>query len=143
MKLNKLIIFELEMSSLDDETIKNLIPDFNNSSNSLKKDKILKLIDKKIKSQISNEFDNQQPVNGLKINFEILTIGKFNSVIVKYEFDKDLTNEIENKLTELTDLIAREFIKDFHLRFNYIAWNMKRYQGEVHAINYKIKNGSI
>lgn len=141
MLLNKAIVFELEMQSNDEETIKQLIPDFNESSNSLKKDKILGLIDKEIRKQIKDEFHNQQPVKGLKINFETFTLGKLNRVLVKYEFNKDLTQEIEDKLTELTDLIAREFIKDFHLKFNYIAWNMKRYQGEVKAVKYSITRG--
>lgn len=141
MLLNKAIVFELEMQSNDEETIKQLIPDFNESSNSLKKDKILGLIDKEIRKQIKDEFHNQQPVKGLKINFETFTLGKLNRVLVKYEFNKDLTQEIEDKLTELTDLIAREFIKDFHLKFNYIAWNMRRYQGEVKAVKYSITRG--
>lgn len=141
MLVNKAIVFELEIQSNDEETVKHLIPDFNDSSNSLKKDKILGLIDKEIRKQIKDEFHNQQPVNGLKINFETFTLGKLNRVLVKYEFNKDLTQEIEDKLTELTDLIAREFIKDFYLKFNYIAWNMKRYQGEVKAVKYSITRG--
>ena len=141
MFVKKAINFELEMISSDEETIKNLIPDFNEANNSLKKDKILGLIDKEIRKQLKDEFNNQQPVDGLKINFQTVILGKYSQLNVSYEFNKDLTPEIEEKLTEVTDLIAREFIKHFNLKFNYIAWNMKRYQGEVRAVKYVIKKG--
>lgn len=140
MQVNHTIMFKLEMRADNKVTEEKLLPDFEKATQAWKKDRLCKDIENKISSLIANGFDRQQPVDGLRIDFvDIASVGSICSFTVSYKFNREYTAEVEQKLYEATDLIAREFVNNFTLYFNYRAIDLNRYKGMVRAVNYSIK----
>ena len=140
MQVNHTIMFKLEMRADNKVTEEKLLPDFEKATQAWKKDRLCKDIENKISSLIANGFDRQQPVDGLRIDFvDIASVGSICSFTVSYKFNREYTAEVEQKLYEATDLIAREFVNNFTMYFNYRAIDLNRYKGMVRAVNYSIK----
>ena len=140
MQVNHTIMFKLEMRADNKVTEEKLLPDFEKATQAWKKDRLCKDIENKIASLIANGFDRQQPVDGLRIDFvDIASVGSICSFTVSYKFNREYTTAVEQKLYEATDLIAREFVNNFTLYFNYRAIDLNRYKGMVRAVNYSIK----
>lgn len=140
MQVNHTIMFKLEMRADNKVTEEKLLPDFEKATQAWKKDRLCKDIENKISSLIANGFDRQQPVDGLRIDFvDIASVGSICSFTVSYRFNREYTAEVEQKLYEATDLIAREFVNNFTLYFNYRAIDLNRYKGMVKAVDYSIK----
>ena len=139
MQVNHTIMFKLEMRADNKVTEEKLLPDFEKATQAWKKDRLCKDIENKISSLIANGFDRQQPVDGLRIDFvDIASVGSICSFTVSYKFNREYTAEVEQKLYEATDLIAREFVNNFTLYFNYRAIDLNRYKGMVRAVGYSI-----
>lgn len=139
MQVNHTIMFKLEMRADNKVTEEKLLPDFEKATQAWKKDRLCKDIENKISSLIANGFDRQQPVDGLRIDFvDIASVGSICSFTVSYKFNREYTAEVEQKLYEATDLIAREFVNNFTLYFNYRAIDLNRYKGMVRAVDYSI-----
>lgn len=139
MQVNHTIMFKLEMNPGNKVTEEKLLPDFEKSEQAWKKDRLCKDIMNKIASLIANGFDRQQPVDGLRIDFEDITsVGSICSFTVSYKFNREYTAEVEQKLNEATDLIAREFVNNFTMYFNYRAIDLNVYKGMVRAVGYSI-----
>lgn len=140
MQVNHTIMFKLEMRADNKVTEEKLLPDFEKATQAWKKDRLCKDIMNKISSLIANGFDRQQPVDGLRIDFvDIASVGSICSFTVSYKFNREYTTAVEQKLYEATDLIAREFVNNFTLYFNYRAIDFNHYKGMVRAVNYSIK----
>lgn len=140
MQVNHTIMFKLEMRADNKVTEEKLLPDFEKATQAWKKDRLCKDIENKISSLIANGFDRQQPVDGLRIDFvDIASVGSICSFTVSYKFNREYTAAVEQKLYEATDLIAREFVNNFTLYFNYRAIDLNRYKGMVRAVDYSIK----
>ena len=139
MQVNHTIMFKLEMRADNKVTDEKLLPDFEKATQAWKKDRLCKDIENKIASLIANGFDRQQPVDGLRIDFvDIASVGSICSFTVSYKFNREYTAEVEQKLYEATDLIAREFVNNFTMYFNYRAIDLNRYKGMVRAVSYSI-----
>ena len=140
MQVNHTIMFKLEMRADNKVTEEKLLPDFEKATQAWKKDRLCKDIENKIASLIANGFDRQQPVDGLRIDFvDIASVGSICSFTVSYKFNREYTAEVEQKLYEATDLIAREFVNNFTMYFDYRAIDFNHYKGMVRAVNYSIK----
>lgn len=140
MQVNHTIMFKLEMRADNKVTEEKLLPDFEKATQAWKKDRLCKDIMNKISSLIANGFDRQQPVDGLRIDFvDIASVGSICSFTVSYKFNREYTAEVEQKLYEATDLIAREFVNNFTMYFDYRAIDFNHYKGMVRAVNYSIK----
>ena len=140
MQVNHTIMFKLEMRADNKVTEEKLLPDFEKATQAWKKDRLCKDIENKISSLIANGFDRQQPVDGLRIDFvDIASVGSICSFTVSYKFNREYTAEVEQKLYEATDLIAREFVNNFTMYFDYRAIDFNHYKGMVRAVNYSIK----
>ena len=140
MQVNHTIMFKLEMRADHKVTEEKLLPDFEKATQAWKKDRLCKDIENKIASLIANGFDRQQPVDGLRIDFvDIASVGSICSFTVSYKFNREYTAEVEQKLYEATDLIAREFVNNFTMYFDYRAIDFNHYKGMVRAVNYSIK----
>lgn len=140
MQVNHTIMFKLEMRADNKVTEEKLLPDFEKATQAWKKDRLCKDIENKISSLIANGFDRQQPVDGLRIDFvDIASVGSICSFTVSYRFNREYTDAVGQKLYEATDLIAREFVKNFTMYFDYRAIDLNRYKGMVRAVDYSIK----
>lgn len=140
MQVNKRITFKLEMNPDNKVTEEKLLPDFEKATQAWKKDRLCKDIMNKIASLIANGFDRQQPVDGLRIDFvDIESVGAYCGFTVSYKFNREYTDAVDQKLREATDLIAREFVNNFTMYFNYRAIDLNRYKGMVRAVGYSIK----
>lgn len=140
MQVDKRIVFKLEMLPGNKVTEEKLLPDFEKATQAWKKDCLCKDITNKIASLIANGFDRQQPVDGLRIDFvDIASVGSICSFTVSYKFNREYTDAVGQKLHEATDLIAREFVKNFTMYFDYRAIDLNRYKGMVKAVGYSIK----
>lgn len=140
MQVDKTIKFKLEMNPGNKVTEEKLLPDFEKAEQAWKKDRLCKDIENKIASLIANGFDRQQPVDGLRIDFvDIASVGSFCSFTVSYRFNREYTDAVDQKLYEATDLIAREFVKNFTMYFDYRAIDFNHYKGMVRAVGYSIK----
>lgn len=139
MQVDKRIVFKLEMNPGNKVTEEKLLPDFENATQAWKKDRLCKDITNKIASLIANGFDRQQPVDGLRIDFvDIASVGSICSFTVSYRFNREYTDAVAQKLYEATDLIAREFAKNFTMYFDYRAIDFNHYKGMVRAVSYSI-----
>lgn len=139
MQVDKRIVFKLEMNPGNKVTEEKLLPDFEKAEQAWKKDRLCKDITNKIASLIANGFDRQQPVDGLRIDFvDIASVGSICSFTVSYRFNREYTDAVDQKLCEATDLIAREFVKNFTMYFDYRAIDFNHYKGMVRAVNYSI-----
>lgn len=139
MQVDKRIVFKLEMNPGNKVTEEKLLPDFENATQAWKKDRLCKDITNKIASLIVNGFDRQQPVDGLRIDFvDIASVGSICSFTVSYRFNREYTDAVAQKLYEATDLIAREFAKNFTMYFDYRAIDFNHYKGMVRAVSYSI-----
>lgn len=139
MQVDKRIVFKLEMNPGNKVTEEKLLPDFEKAEQAWKKDRLCKDIENKIASLIANGFDRQQPVDGLRIDFvDIASVGSICSFIVSYRFNREYTDAVGQKLYEATDLIAREFVKNFTMYFDYRAIDFNHYKGMVRAVSYSI-----
>lgn len=140
MQVDKRIVFKLEINPGNKVTEEKLLPDFEKAEQAWKKDRLCKDITNKIASLIANGFDHQQPVGGLRIDFvDIASIGSICSFTVSYKFNREYTADVEQKLYEATDLIAREFVNNFTIYFDYRAIDLNHYKGMVKAVGYSIK----
>lgn len=140
MQVDKRIVFKLEMNPGNKVTEEKLLPDFEKATQAWKKDRLCKDIENKISSLITNGFDRQQPVDGLRIDFvDIASVGSICSFTVTYRFNREYTDAVDQKLYEATDLIAREFVNNFTMYFDYRAIDLNRYKGMVKAVGYSIK----
>lgn len=140
MQVDKRIVFKLEMNPGNKVTEEKLLPDFEKATQAWKKDRLCKDIENKIASLIANGFDRQQPVDGLRIDFvDIASVGSICSFTVSYKFNREYTDAVGQKLYEATDLIAREFVNNFTMYFDYRAIELNRYKGMVKAVGYSIK----
>lgn len=139
MQVDKTIKFKLEMLPGNKVTEEKLLPDFEKAEQAWKKDRLCKDIENKIASLIANGFDRQQPVDGLRIDFvDIESVGAYCGFTVSYRFNREYTDAVGQKLHEATDLIAREFVKNFTMYFDYRAIDFNHYKGMVRAVNYSI-----
>lgn len=139
MQVDKRIVFKLEMLPDNKVTQEKLLPDFEKVEQAWKKERLCKDIENKIASLIANGFDRQQPVDGLRIDFvDIASVGSICSFTVSYRFNREYTDAVDQKLYEATDLIAREFVKNFTMYFDYRAIDFNRYKGMVRAVGYSI-----
>lgn len=139
MQVDKRIVFKLEMNPGNKVTEEKLLPDFEKATQAWKKDRLCKDITNKIASLIVNGFDRQQPVDGLRIDFvDIASVGSICSFTVSYRFNREYTDAVAQKLYEATDLIAREFAKNFTMYFDYRAIDFNHYKGMVRAVSYSI-----
>lgn len=139
MQVDKRIVFKLEMNPGNKVTEEKLLPDFEKAEQAWKKDRLCKDIENKIASLIANGFDRQQPVDGLRIDFvDIASVGSICSFTVSYRFNREYTDAVGQKLHEATDLIAREFVNNFTMYFDYRAIDFNHYKGMVRAVNYSI-----
>lgn len=139
MQVDKRIVFKLEMNPGNKVTEEKLLPDFEKATQAWKKDRLCKDITNKIASLIANGFDRQQPVDGLRIDFvDIASVGSICSFTVSYRFNREYTDAVAQKLYEATDLIAREFAKNFTMYFDYRAIDFNHYKGMVKAVSYSI-----
>lgn len=139
MQVDKKIVFKLEMNPGNKVTEEKLLPDFEKATQAWKKDRLCKDIMNKIASLIANGFDRQQPVDGLRIDFvDIASVGSICSFTVSYRFNREYTDAVGQKLYEATDLIAREFVKNFTMYFDYRAIDFNHYKGMVKAVSYSI-----
>lgn len=139
MQVDKRIVFKLEMNPGNKVTEEKLLPDFEKAEQAWKKDRLCKDIENKIASLIANGFDRQQPVDGLRIDFvDIASVGSICSFTVSYRFNREYTDAVAQKLHEATDLIAREFVKNFTMYFDYRAIDFNHYKGMVRAVSYSI-----
>jgi hypothetical protein len=139
MQVDKRIVFKLEMNPGNKATEEKLLPDFEKATQAWKKDRLCKDIENKIASLIANGFDRQQPVDGLRIDFvDIASVGSICSFTVSYRFNREYTDAVGQKLYEATDLIAREFVKNFTMYFDYRAIDFNHYKGMVRAVSYSI-----
>lgn len=140
MQVNKRITFKLEMLPDNKVTEEKLLPDFEKAEQAWKKEPLCKEIENKIERLIANGFDRQQPVDGLRIDFvDIESVGAYCGFTVSYKFNREYTDAVDQKLREATDLIAREFVNNFTMYFNYRAIDLNRYKGMVRAVGYSIK----
>lgn len=139
MQVDKRIVFKLEMNPGNKVTEEKLLPDFEKAEQAWKKERLCKDIENKIASLIANGFDRQQPVDGLRIDFvDIASVGSICSFTVSYKFNREYTDAVGQKLHEATDLIAREFVNNFTMYFDYRAIDFNHYKGMVRAVNYSI-----
>lgn len=139
MQVDKTIKFKLEMLPDNKATQEKLLPDFEKAEQAWKKERLCKDIENKITSLIANGFDRQQPVDGLRIDFvDIVSVGSICCFTVSYRFNREYTDAVDQKLYEATDLIAREFVKNFTMYFDYRAIDFNHYKGMVRAVNYSI-----
>lgn len=139
MQVNHTIMFKLEMRADNKVTEEKLLPDFEKATQAWKKDRLCKDIENKISSLIANGFDRQQPVDGLRIDFvDIASVGSICSFTVSYRFNREYTDAVGQKLYEATDLIAREFVNNFTMYFDYRAIDFNHYKGMVRAVSYSI-----
>lgn len=139
MQVDKRIVFKLEMNPGNKVTEEKLLPDFEKATQAWKKDRLCKDITNKIASLIANGFDRQQPVDGLRIDFvDIASVGSICSFTVSYRFNREYTDAVAQKLYEATDLIAREFAKNFTMYFDYRAIDFNHYKGMVRTVSYSI-----
>lgn len=139
MQVDKRIVFKLEMNPGNKVTEEKLLPDFEKATQAWKKDRLCKDITNKIASLIVNGFDRQQPVDGLRIDFvDIASVGSICSFTVSYRFNREYTDAVAQKLYEAADLIAREFVKNFTMYFDYRAIDFNHYKGMVRAVSYSI-----
>lgn len=139
MQVDKRIVFKLEMLPGNKVTQEKLLPDFEKAEQAWKKERLCKDIENKIASLIANGFDRQQPVDGLRIDFvDIASVGSICSFTVSYRFNREYTDAVDQKLYEATDLIAREFVKNFTMYFDYRAIDFNHYKGMVRAVSYSI-----
>lgn len=140
MQVDKRIVFKLEMNPGNKVTEEKLLPDFEKAEQAWKKEPLCKDIENKIERLITNGFDRQQPVDGLRIDFvDIESVGAYCGFTVSYTFNREYTDAVDHKLWEATDLIAREFVNNFTMYFNYRAIDLNRYKGMVRAVGYSIK----
>lgn len=139
MQVDKRIVFKLEMNPGNKVTEEKLLPDFEKATQAWKKDRLCKDITNKIASLIANGFDRQQPVDGLRIDFvDIASVGSICSFTVSYRFNREYTDAVAQKLYEATDLIAKEFVKNFTMYFDYRAIDFNHYKGMVRTVSYSI-----
>lgn len=139
MQVDKRIVFKLEMNPGNKVTEEKLLPDFEKATQAWKKDRLCKDIENKIASLITNGFDRQQPVDGLRIDFvDIASVGSICSFTVSYRFNREYTDAVGQKLYEATDLIVREFVTNFTMYFDYRAIDFNHYKGMVRAVSYSI-----
>lgn len=139
MQVDKRIVFKLEMNPGNKVTEEKLLPDFEKATQAWKKDRLCKDITNKIASLIANGFDRQQPVDGLRIDFvDISSVGSICSFTVSYRFNREYTDAVAQKLYEATDLIAKEFVKNFTMYFDYRAIDFNHYKGMVRTVSYSI-----
>lgn len=147
MQINKTIIFELNMTTGNEFTLKELLPAFNKNE---RIDELNKLICKKLQDKISEEFNNEQPVNNLNISFNILAGGRINSLDVIYKFDKELTDLMQQKFEEVTLELAKEFVKTFKVDFEFKPKkslkeiitkksNDNVFKGKLETVKFKVK----
>lgn len=147
MQINKSIIFELNMTTSNEFTFMELLPAFSKNE---RIDELNKIIYNELQNRLNEEFNNKQPVKNLDISFNIFAGGKINSLDVIYKFDKDLTDLMEQKFEEVTLELAKEFVKNFKVDFEFKPkkslkeiitkkTNDKVFKGKLETIKFRIK----